>query len=327
MIAIGIEGTAHTLGIGVVTSKREVLANVKRVYKPVKGGIHPREAANHHAQHFISALKEALEVSGISYDDIDIVAFSQGPGLGPCLRTVATAARTLAQALEAPLVGVNHAVAHIEVLDLYYRDVKDPVYLYVSGGNTQVISYMNRKYRVFGETVDIGIGNALDKLAREMGYAFPGGPVIEKLAMRGRKYIPLPYIVRGMDVSFSGLLTAAITLYKSGESPENVAYSFQETAFSALVEVTERAVAYLDKNEVSLAGGVAMNRRLREMMALMAKERGIKFYVPPDEACMDNGIMIAWTGLKMYRSGLETPLERSRIKQNWRVDEVDVTWR
>ena len=130
-----------------------------------------------------------------------------------------------------------------------------------------------------------------------------------------------------MDVSFSGLLTAAINLYKSGEKPEDVAYSFQETAFSALVEVTERAVAYLDKKEVSLSGGVAMNRRLREMMALMAKERGIKFYVPPDDACMDNGLMIAWTGLKMYNSGIETPIESSGIKQNWRIDEVDVIWR
>ena len=326
MIALGIEGTAHTLGIGLVTDRKEILASVKKVYRPLRGGIHPREAANHHAQHFVNAIKEAFDKAGISYKDVDLVAFSQGPGLGPCLRTIATAARTIAQALDVPLVGVNHAVAHIEVLDLYYK-IKDPVYLYVSGGNTQVISYVNRRYRVFGETVDIGIGNTIDKLARVMGYSFPGGPVIERLALKGERYIPLPYIVRGMDVSFSGLLTAAIALYNSGEKPENVAFSFQETAFSALVEVTERAIAYLDKKEVSLAGGVAMNRRLRGMMSLMAKERGIKFYVPPDEACTDNGIMIAWTGIKMYKSGITTPIERSGIKQNWRVDEVTVVWR
>jgi len=328
MIVLGIEGTAHTLGIGIVTDSRKILANVRKMYKPTKGGIHPREAANHHAQNFASAIKEAFEIANISYDDIDLVAFSQGPGLGPCLRTVATGARAIAQYLGVPLVGVNHAVAHLEVIDLFYSEVKDPVYLYVSGGNTQVISYLRHKYRVFGETVDIGIGNALDKLAREMGYSFPGGPVIEKLAEKGRKYIPLPYIVRGMDVSFSGLLTAAIKAYKSGERAEDVAYSFQETAFSALVEVTERALAYLDKNEVCLAGWVARNRRLREMIEAMARDRNIKYYTPPDEACVDNGVMIAWTGLKMYKyASIETPLEESGIKQNWRVDEVNVLWR
>ncbi len=327
MISLGIEGTAHTLGVGIVTDEREILAQVEDMYRPAKGGIHPRSAADHHANLFSKVLRKALDDAGISLSEVDLIAFSQGPGLGPCLRTVATGARALAYLTKKPLVGVNHLVAHLEVLSLYYPDIRDPVYLYVSGANCQVISFLNRRYRVFGETTDIGLGNAIDKLARAMGIPFPGGPKIEEMAKRGKKYIRLPYVVRGMDVSFSGLLTAAIEAYKRGESPEDVAYSFQETAFSALVEVTERAMAYLGKEEVTLCGGVARNERLREMVREMARERGAKFYVPPKEACSDNGLMIAWTGLLMYKAGIQTPIERSEIRQRWRIDEVEIVWR
>ena len=183
MITLGIEGTAHTVGVGIARDDGEILANVSKTYVPEEG-IHPREAANHHSANIIPLISTALEEAGISKDDVDLIAFSQGPGLGPCLRTVATAARSLSLSLDIPLVGVNHCIAHLEIGRLL-TDADDPVLLYVSGGNTQIIALSRNRYRVFGETLDIGLGNMLDKFARENGISFPGGPVIEQKAKKG----------------------------------------------------------------------------------------------------------------------------------------------
>ena len=273
MWALGIEGTAHTCGVGIVDETCRVLANVYDMIKPEKGGIHPREAANHHAEVVVPLIRKAADVAGIELSDIDLVAFSQGPGLGPCLRTVATAARALALSLDVPILGVNHCVAHLEI-GRGITAAKDPVLLYVSGGNTQVIAFARGRYRVFGETLDIGVGNLLDKFARECGLPFPGGPILEKLAQDGTTLVPLPYRVKGMDVAFSGLLTAALALRKQGASIEDLAFSMQEIAFAMLTEVTERAMAHLDNEEVLLGGGVARNRRLQAMIARMASDRG-----------------------------------------------------
>ena len=323
MLVLGIEGTAHTCGVGIV-SENEVIVNLSHMYRPEKGGIHPREAANHHAKYLPKLIREAFERSGLTPRDVDGIAFSQGPGLGPCLRTVATGARVLSLKLGVPIVGVNHCIAHLEI-GRFTTGAEDPVMLYVSGGNTQIISYAANKYRVFGETLDIGIGNMLDKLAREMGIPFPGGPRIEKLALKGRKYIPLPYSVKGMDVSFSGLFTAAVN--KIGkERKEDIAYSVQETAFAMLVEVTERALTHLGKDEVLLAGGVARNQRLREMLQSMTRERGAKLFIPPDALCVDNGAMIAYLGLLMLKHGKAMKLEDTAVIQRFRTDQVDIPW-
>ena len=324
MITLGIEGTAHTLGIGIVTEER-VLANVFDTLTTEKGGIHPKEAAEHHARLLKPLLKKALKTAGITMDDVDLVAFSQGPGLGPALRVVATAARALAIKHDKPIVGVNHCIAHVEITKMF--GVRDPVGLYVSGGNTQVLALEGGRYRVFGETLDIGIGNAIDTFARELGIGFPGGPRIEKLAQRGEKYIELPYAVKGMDLSFSGILTEAVRKYRTGRySVEDLAYSFQETAFAALVEVTERAVAHTGKGEVVLVGGVAANNRLREMLGIMTEDRGIEFFVPPYDLCRDNGAMIAYTGLRMYLGGIRFKISDTIVKQRFRTDEVEVVW-
>ena len=324
MIALGIEGTAHTLGIGIVTEDK-VLANVFDTLTTEKGGIHPKEAAEHHARLLKPLLKKALETVGITLEDVDVIAFSQGPGLGPALRVVATAARALAIRYNKPIVGVNHCIAHVEITKMF--GVKDPVGLYVSGGNTQVLALEGGRYRVFGETLDIGIGNAIDTFAREIGLGFPGGPKIERLARKGERYIELPYAVKGMDLSFSGLLTEAVRKYRTGKyRVEDLAYSFQETAFSALVEVTERAVAHTGKEEVVLVGGVAANNRLREMLRMMAEDRGIDFFVPPYDLCRDNGAMIAYTGLRMFKAGIFFRLEETVVRQKFRTDEVEVVW-
>ncbi len=318
---LGLEGTAWNLSAAVV-DETDVIAETTATYMPKTGGIHPREAAQHHANHITEVIKETLKKSG---KDISAVAFSQGPGLGPCLRTVATAARALALSLDVPLIGVNHCIAHIEV-GRWKTPAQDPVTLYVSGANSQVLAYRTGHYRVFGETLDIGIGNALDKFARHAGLPHPGGPKVEELAKKATRYIPLPYTVKGMDFSFSGLTTAAQDSLKKFTLPD-VCHSFQETAFAMLVEVTERAVAHTGKNEVLLAGGVGANMRLREMLAIMCEDRGINFYVPEKRFMGDNGAMIAYLGLLMYNSGYRTPIADSKVNPNFRPDDAVVTWK
>lgn len=326
MICLGIEGTAHTAGIGIMDDSGRVLANVIDMISGEKGGIHPREAANHHVQVIPELIDRALAEAKLNHGDIGLVAFSQGPGLGPCLRTAATAARALALSLDVPIIGVNHCVAHLEI-GRRVSGCDDPALLYASGGNTQVIAYAGGKYRVFGETLDIGIGNMLDKFGRETGLKFPSGPRIEQLARDGRKLLDIPYSVKGMDVAFSGILTAALQLKKKGASMEDLCFSLQEVCFSMLVEVTERAMAHVEKNEVLLGGGVVQNKRLQEMVRMMAEERGAKMFVPPGRLCIDNGAMIAWTGILMHNSGTRMSVDDTSINQRFRTDEVDVTWR
>ncbi|MEM3622372.1 MAG: KEOPS complex N(6)-L-threonylcarbamoyladenine synthase Kae1 [Candidatus Bathyarchaeia archaeon] len=327
---LGIESTADDFSVGIATFEGEILANIISAYIPEKGGIHPREAARHHAEAASQVLQEAFQKSGLKPRDLSIIAFSQGPGLGPCLRTGATVARALASYLNLPLVGVNHCIAHIEVGKLK-EHVKDPVTLYVSGGNTIVSAFDSGRYRVFGETLDIALGNCLDAFAIEAGlrqsHGMPLGALVEKLARKGKRLIPLPYTVKGMDTSFSGLLTAAVNLLKKGEYKlEDLCYSLQETAFSMVTEVTERALAHTEKKEVLLTGGVAANKRLQSMVKAIAEEHYAKFRVVPSEFAVDNGAMIAWTGVLAYKSGLVTPIEKSFVKLRWRLDEVEVPW-
>ena len=326
MLCLGIEGTAHTFGVGIVDSRGKILSNVSKVYVPPKGGIHPRDAAQFHAANAKPALDGALRRAKVKLNDIDLIAFSSGPGLGPCLRTAATAARALSAWLRVPILGVNHCIAHVEIGRLT-EGAEDPVTLYVSGGNTQVIAFDASRYRVFGETLDIPVGNCIDVFAREVGLSHPGGPHVERLARKGKNYIQLPYVVKGMDLSFSGLMTEAVRKHRAGADLKDLCFSLQETAFAALVEVTERAVAHTEKKEVMLTGGVAANRRLREMLELMADEHRARFFVPPMELCSDNGAMIAWTGILAYKHGVRQKLEDTVVRQRWRTDEVEVVWR
>jgi len=324
LICLGIEGTAEKTGVGIVDSDGNILSLVGKQLFPEKGGIHPREAAEHHAKWIPKLISDACDKAKLSLDEIDLISFSKGPGLGPGLRTTATAARSLALSIDKPIIGVNHCIGHIEIGKLDTSAV-DPVSLYVSGGNSQVIAYEYGRYRVFGETLDIAIGNALDQFGRETELGHPGGPVIEKLAKNGN-YIDLPYTVKGMDLSFSGLMSAAIRKYKKKFDIEDICYSFQETAFSMLVEVTERALSHTKKDEVLLCGGVAANKRLQEMLNYMAEDHYAKFHIPKMEYCGDNGAMIAWLGILMNNSYGPDKISQTAVIQRFRTDEVDVPW-
>jgi N6-L-threonylcarbamoyladenine synthase/protein kinase Bud32 len=324
MISLGIEGTAHTIGCGIVDEYR-ILGNSSDTYKNSKGGIHPREAAVHHADHVSEVINSALDRAGIKLSDIDLVSYSRGPGLGPCLRVAATAARAISIKTGKPIVGVNHPLGHVEI-GRKLTGAMDPIMLYASGGNTQIIAHINGRYRVMGETMDMGIGNLLDKVGRDLGYEFPGGPVIEKLSLNGNKLLNLPYSIKGMDFSFSGIYTASKQLLKNGERKEDVAYSIQETAFSMIMEVLERGIHQVSKKEILVAGGVARNRRLREMISTLGKELNIKTFLTDDEYCMDNGAMIAQAGMLMFQSGRSDTVETATVDQRFRIDAVDVPW-
>ncbi|MCX6816221.1 MAG: KEOPS complex N(6)-L-threonylcarbamoyladenine synthase Kae1 [Candidatus Aenigmarchaeota archaeon] len=331
MISLGIECTAHTFGIGIADEKK-ILADVRDVYKPKAGGIHPIEAKNHHDAVKDNLLEEALQKANLTMNDIDIITYSAGPGLPPCLKVGAQFVSQIAK--KKPVIAVNHPVAHIEI-GKFLTDAKDPIVIYVSGGNTQIIGYAANRYRIFGETEDIAIGNAIDTFMREVtdnpGF---GGPLMEKLA-EGGKYIDLPYVVKGMDLSFSGILTSAIqkwTKESKGKTKteqdillSNLCFSFQETCYSMLTEVTERALAHTGKGEVLLTGGVAASKRLTEMLKIMCEEREAKFYSCPIEYSGDNGSMIAVTGLLGYKSG-QKPIKNIDFNSRWRTNEVEITW-
>jgi N6-L-threonylcarbamoyladenine synthase len=321
MICLGIETTAHTFGVGIVKDK-QVLANEKDSFTTEKGGMIPNEVAEHHRKVADDVLKKALAKANIKLTDIDIIAWSQGPGLDPCLIAGRDFAVKLAKETKKPLIGINHCVAHLEIGRT--TGAKDPVLLYASGANTQVIAYEGKKYRIFGETLDQGIGNVLDSFARHIKLGFPGGPKIEQLAKKGTKLIELPYNVKGMDVNFGGILTKCKQLFDKGEKVEDICFSLQETIFAMLVEISERAMAHTNKKELVLGGGVACNARLKEMCTIMCEERNAECFIPENQFLIDNGAMIAYLGLIEHKANVKTNTD---ILPHWRTDQVEVTWR
>eukprot|EP00038_Savillea_parva_P013657 m.211970 g.211970 ORF g.211970 m.211970 type:complete len:336 (+) comp25806_c0_seq1:223-1230(+) len=332
-VAIGFEGSANKVGVGIIRDGI-VLSNVRETYVTPPGtGFQPGNTARHHRGAILDILRRALDEAKISPKDIDCVCFTKGPGMGAPLNVLAIVARTVAQLWNKPLVAVNHCIGHIEMGRLI-TSAQNPTILYVSGGNTQVIAYSEKRYRIFGETIDVAIGNCLDRFARVL--KIPNDPSpgynIEQLAKDGKKYIELPYSVKGMDVSFSGLTSfiedVARKQLAAGECTKaDLCFSLQETAFAMLVEITERAMAHCNSSEVLIVGGVGCNKRLQEMMGIMAEERNAKLYATDMRFCIDNGAMIAQAGWEMFRAGSTIPIEESTVTQRYRTDDVLVTWR
>ena len=379
VIGLGIECTAHTLGIGIVKDGK-IIVNEKDSYVTWEGGIIPMDAAKHHEKVFDEVLEKVMGKAKLNLENFDFISISIGPGLAPCLLVGLKKAKEICKRFKLPLIGVNHCIAHLEIGRL--TGVRDPVMLYVSGANTQIIAYEKGKYRIFGETLDIGVGNFIDNFARYAGIGFPGGPKIQKLAKAGtpqaytkgvreypkgtrplrgpeksftkiftggKKYIELPYTIKGMDIALSGILTNLKQKIEKkdtqGRTPKNIqkniftkgkyslndlAYSMQETVFAMLVETSERALAHVGKKELLLGGGVACNSRLQKMCRIMCKERGAKLFVPENEFLQDNGAMVAFTGEIMFNSGIKfsyKELDKIDIKPRQRTDDVEVSWK
>lgn len=327
MIALGIESTAHTFSCAVLEktgNSGKILSDIRKIYRPPDGeGIHPREASRHHAENSPIVLSECLQKAGVKITDLNIISYAAGPGLGPCLRIGAVVARSLASYYNIPIYPINHAIGHIE-LGKMLTGAKDPLVLLVSGGHTMILAFLSKKWRVFGETLDITLGQLLDQVGRNAGFASPCGGKIEKLASKSNNYIALPYVVKGNDVSFSGLLSA--TKHVIPKNLEDACFSLQETAFAMIGEATERALSFTRKKELLIVGGVAANKRLSEILISICKRQDCKFFVSPKEYAGDCGSQIAWTGLleSSHKSGVN--LEDTFVRQSWRLDTVVVSY-
>lgn len=355
VLALGIEGSANKIAVGVVAKDGTILSNVRKTYiTPPGTGFLPRETAMHHRDHINGLVLEALQVAGITHRDLSVICYTKGPGMGAPLSVGCLVARVLSLLWKVPLVGVNHCIGHIE-MGRMATNSDNPVVLYVSGGNTQVIAFAAQRYRIFGETIDIAVGNCLDRVARALSIGNDPAPGynIEQCAKKGKQFIELPYVVKGMDMSFSGLLSYVESLtahpqfrpfpdapppppkrkcspnltFPEPFTPEDICYSLQETIFAMLVEVTERAMAHCNINDVLVVGGVGCNLRLQEMVKAMVTERGGRSFDMDDRFCIDNGCMIAYAGLLEFLQGVITPLHKATITQRFRTDDVRVTWR
>ncbi|MDE1862130.1 MAG: tRNA (adenosine(37)-N6)-threonylcarbamoyltransferase complex transferase subunit TsaD [Thaumarchaeota archaeon] len=327
MLCLGIESTAHTFSCALLErrgKKGRILADVRRIYRPPEGeGIHPREASRHHAENSPHVLSECLASAGVGISDLDIVSYAAGPGLGPCLRIGAVVARSIASYYGIPIYPVNHALGHIE-LGKMLTGARDPLVLLVSGGHTMILAFLGRRWRVFGETLDITLGQLLDQIGRYAGFASPCGPKIEDLASKSSRYEPLPYVVKGNDVSFSGLFSATKQIIPGGL--ETACFSLQETAFSMVGEAVERALSFTGKKEFLVVGGVAANRRLSEILQSICRRHGCRFFVSPKEYAGDCGSQISWLALLESTRKEGAKLEDTFVRQSWRVDSVEVDY-
>ena len=347
MIAIGLEGSANKLGVGVILhppkgGPAQILSNIRHTYvSPPGEGFLPKDTAKHHRSFVVKLVVEALKCAAVSIADVDCICYTKGPGMGAPLQSTAIAARMLSLLWGKELIGVNHCVGHIE-MGREITGAQNPVVLYVSGGNTQVIAYNSQRYRIFGETLDIAVGNCLDRFARTLNISNDPAPGynIEQLAKKGRHLLELPYPVKGMDCSFSGIL-ARVDEY-AGQMEQHVlrdlitnevitsadlCFTLQETVFAMLVEITERAMAHVGSDQVLVVGGVGCNERLQEMMGLMAADRGGSVYATDERFCIDNGIMIAHAGLLAFEAGDRANFEDSTCTQRFRTDDVWIQWR
>lgn len=364
-LCLGLEGSANKLGVGIIKQSynpdfpekeftdTEILSNIRNTYiSPPGEGFMPRDTARHHRNWIVRLIRESLDECGLKdLSAVDCICFTRGPGMGAPLYSVVVVARALSLLYQVPLVGVNHCIGHIE-MGREITHAANPVVLYVSGGNTQVIAYSENRYRIFGETLDIAIGNCLDRFARTLkisNYPSPGYNIeqLAKKSNRSKELVELPYTVKGMDLSMSGILAFVDRLAKdlfkgpksgnkklfskSGEplvTVEDLCYSLQEHLFSMLVEITERAMAHVGSSQVLIVGGVGCNVRLQEMMELMCRDRKGMCYSTDERFCIDNGVMIAQAGLLQYRMGdVVQDFKDTVVTQKFRTDEVYVSWR
>ena len=327
MLGLGIESTAHTFSCAILEKKGKkgkILSDIRKIYRPPDGeGIHPREASRHHAENSPEVLSECLHKAGVKITDLDLISYAAGPGLGPCLRIGAVVARSLASYYKIPVYPVNHALGHIE-LGKMLTGAKDPLVLLVSGGHTMILAFLSKKWRVFGETLDITLGQLLDQIGRSVGFASPCGTKIEELASKSTNYVSLPYVVKGNDVSFSGLLSATKQVIPKGL--EDACFSLQETAFAMIGEATERALSFTGKKELLIVGGVAANKRLSEILQSICKRHNCKFFVSPKEYAGDCGSQISWIGLLESSTKQGVTLEETFVRQSWRLDTVEVMY-
>lgn len=313
---LGIESSCDETACSIVKNGKEVISNVVATQIDVHkkfGGVLPEVASRIHVENISIVIEEALEKANMTVEDVDAIAFTQGPGLIGSLHVGVQAAKTLAWAYQKPLVPIHHITGHIFANHLV-SDLSFPLMaLVVSGGHSELV-YMtsDNEYEIIGTTQDDAIGEAYDKVARVLGLPYPGGPQIDKLAKEGSPVykLPTPHTQGIYDLSFSGLKSGVLQFIdrckRKNETFDkaNLAASFQETALNLIMDKTMLAIENYDVKQLVLAGGVAANFRLREKMQdAMANNEKTQLLIPPLWCCTDNAAMIATAGYFAYKNG------------------------
>ena len=317
MKVLAVESSCDETSVAVVENGREVYSNViaSQIDTHKKfGGVVPEIASRQHVEAINTVLKEGLDQAGVKLSDIDIIAATKGPGLIGALLVGLSAGKALALATGKPFVGVNHIVGHVCANYISFKDLEPPfIGLIISGGHTYLIEVKDYvDFRLHGRTVDDAVGEAFDKVARSLGLSYPGGPVVDALAKKGKESIEFPRVMIKEDnynFSFSGLKTAVLNYLNStrlrGEEivVEDVCKSFQEAVVDVLLEKSFRLAREKDMDKIVLCGGVSANSRIREAFEERGREENIKIYYPELKLCTDNAAMIASAAYYEYMAG------------------------
>ena len=316
-LILALESSCDETACAIIKDGKEILSNIVSSQINVHtqyGGVVPEVASRIHVENISTVIDEALKKANLTMDDIDTIAYTQGPGLIGSLHVGVQAAKTIAWTFHKPLIPINHMTGHIWANN-FVSDMKFPLLaLVISGGHSQLV-YMENDwdYKVIGTTQDDAIGEAYDKVSRVLGTGYPGGPVIDRMAKEGKEHykLPSPKTDGVYDFSFSGLKTAVLQLIQREEKAgneiikEDVAYAFQETALGQLTGKTLQAVEDLKPKMLVLAGGVAANSRLRQLITeKMQAYPDVQLVIPPMYCCTDNAAMIGAVGYVAYQHGL-----------------------
>ncbi len=316
-LLLAIESSCDETACAVVRDGNEILSNIVSSQINVHtlyGGVVPEVASRIHVENISAVISEAIKESGVTMDDIDAITYTLGPGLIGSLHVGVQAAKTLAWMYHKPLVPINHMTGHIYA-NRFVDTLEFPLLaLVISGGHSQLVWMENEwDFKVIGTTLDDAIGEAYDKVSRVLGTGYPGGPVIDKMAKEGKPHYHLttPKTQGQYDFSFSGLKSSVLQMMQREEKAgnpiikEDVAYVFQETALQSLVAKTMNAVEDFKPKTLVLAGGVAANSRLRELMKeKMEAHPEVKLIIPGIKYCTDNAAMIGAAGYVAYSKGL-----------------------
>lgn len=321
LLVLGIESSCDETSCAIVKNGREVLSNV--INSQIKihekfGGVVPEIASRSHVEVISRVVKEALEEAKITFDDVDVVACTYGPGLVGALLVGVSYAKALSYAINKPLVGTNHIEGHIAANYITHPDLKPPfLCLVISGGHTHLVHIKNYKeFEILGKTRDDAIGEAFDKAARVIGLGYPGGPKVDKLAKEGENNIKIPKThFDNLDFSFSGIKTAIINMHHKNPdiNKADLCASFEATVTEILIENTLKAAKKLNINKIALAGGVSANSYIREKFIELEKTNQMQIYYPKPILCTDNAAMIASAGYYNYINGKISNLELNAI--------------
>ena len=322
ILTLGIESSCDETSVAVVKKGREVLSNIIDTQIPIHekyGGVVPEIASRNHIEAISRVAKKALEEAHITWNDIDAITPTYGPGLVGALLVGLSYAKALSFALEKPLVGVNHIQGHIAANYITYAELEPPfLCVMMSGGNTQIVHVKNyTEFEVLGKTRDDAIGEAFDKIARVVGLGYPGGPRVDKLAKEGVAEFNLPKThFENLDFSFSGIKTAVINLHHKQPdlNKANLCTSFEKAVTEELIENTKKALKLerVQTKTIALAGGVSANSYIRSSFLSLEKE-GYKVYMPELKLCTDNAAMIASAGYYNFMSGKRDELDLNAI--------------